>query len=346
MNTVGLSKVTAAEVVILDSNIFIEEAGLTSKDASALKHYLYHQGTQLVVPEVIAEECERTLATVAKGKKRKVEKTLEWLGRFCGRVNGWQAPSDEAIEERAKALAEAHHLGAIVLPEADTVRARAESRNQAERPPSHRDSGLNDCRIWEQCLELLADHDVVFVSADRDFCGHGSHHELHPQLQAEAEEVARGRILIFHSNIESLLSGLRSQLPSIPKEVVFAFIYDAVAVDIQELVSNSGCRPKMVGDVTQILLTTDRPEVIEVRLEVDDRWESPDGTRVADFRLRGSCHYFLADEHLSDLRLSRVALLVTEPDGSVRAVTGSYTNLQAHFYAGASPIQPEPEILG
>ena len=83
------TKVVADEVLVLDSSTFIKEVGLTKEGASALKHYLFHRGTQLVVPEVVAEECERKLATKAKGMKQNVEGNLAWLARFCGRVNGW-----------------------------------------------------------------------------------------------------------------------------------------------------------------------------------------------------------------------------------------------------------------
>ena len=94
----------AGEVLVLDSSTFIEEAGLTSKGASALKHYLYRRGTQLVVLQVVAEECESKLAEIAKGKKQKAEECLGWLARFCDGVGGWRAPSDDEIEERAKLL--------------------------------------------------------------------------------------------------------------------------------------------------------------------------------------------------------------------------------------------------
>ena len=170
--------------------------------------------------------------------------------------------------------------------------------------------------------------------------------KLHPQLQAEAAEVGKGRSLTFRPNMESLLSGLRSQISPIPKEDVFAFMYDAISADVQELQSNSGCQPKADGKVTQTLLTTDQAEVIEVRLEVEDTWESPDGAEVADFRLSGSCHYRLADNQLSDLTPSRVDLLTTQPDGSVRAVKGSYVSIgPLHFSTGPPSIEPEQVTL-
>ena len=334
------------EVLVLDSSTFIEEAGLTSRDASALKHYLYLRGMRLVVPEVVAEQCERNLATIAKGKKDKIEDHLRWLGRFSGGVNGWEPPSDGAIKGRAKQLANANHLGATVLPETDTIRERAEARSRAERPPSHRRPGLDDCRIWEQCLDLLVDHDVVLVSGDSDFCGHQRSDELHPQLRAEAREVASGQSLTFYPNMESLLSELRTERPSIPKEVAFAFVYDEIAADMRDLESDSGCRPKATGDVKQTLLTTDQADVIEVRLEVEDQWESPDGADSCEFRLRGWCRYHLADRRPCDLTVSSMELLITKPDGSVRAAKGSFTRIQALVRTGPQPIEPEPEVLG
>ncbi len=126
------------EVLVLDSSTSIQEAGLTSRGASALKHYLYHRRMKLVVPQVVAEECERRLTDIVRGKKEKIEEWLKWLGRFFGEVNGWQGPNDDAIEKHAKLLANAEHLGAIVLPEPEIIRKRAEARNQAERPPSHK----------------------------------------------------------------------------------------------------------------------------------------------------------------------------------------------------------------
>ena len=339
------TEVRAKEVLVLDSSTFIREAGLTSRGASALKHYLYHRGTRLVVPEIAAEEYERHLIERAKEKKKEIEKHLVWLSRFFGSVSGWPSPSDDAIEERAKMLANAEHLGAIILPETEALRERAEARSQAGRPPSHKRPGLNDCRIWEHCLALLADHDVVFVSGDKDFRKEQSECELHPKLQSEAQKAGTGlHSLTFHPNMASLLSELRAERPSIPKESVFAFVYDALA-DVKALESNSGCRPTATGDVKQTLFTTDQVDILEVRLEVDDKWGNPDGTKVYDFRLRGSCHYRLANHQLCDFTVSSIKLLIPQPDGSVRAVEGSRIYLRTDFSAGIPPIKPKPEIL-
>ena len=332
-------EVTAKELLILDTNTFVAEIGLTSRDGSALKHYLYRRRIQIVVPKVVAEECERNLTRRAIGKRNMIESNLQWLGRFCGRVSGWTAPNDEIIAERATALARADHLGAVVVPETHKVRRRAELRHQAERPPSHRKDELADCRIWEQCLDLLSKYHIVFVSADESFRGHREPDSLHPALQAEADKVAEDRSFSFHRTMECLLSQFKSEIRPIPNAVVFTFVYESIASVLEELKSNSGCEPKGVGEVKQTLLTTDQAEVIEVRLEIADTWE---GTcKTMDFRLRGSCHYLLSEERLCDLAPSSVRLLAQQPDGTVRAMEGSYVGISAHFHAGAPPIHPE-----
>ena len=336
----------AKEILIMDSSTFVREIGLTSRVGSALKHYLFSRGIQLVVPEIVAEECERHLTRRSKGKREHIQDNLHWLSRYFGQVNGWQGPDNETIADRAKALAQAEHLGAVVVPELREVRRRAELRHQYEEPPSHKRSGLPDCRIWEQCLDLLRRYHVVFVSRDDDFCSHTNSDKLHPTLWAEAQDVSGNRRLTFHRTMESLLSELKSEIRTLPNNMVIDFVYESLASAIDELESNSGCRPKRVGQVNQTLLTTDEPSVIEIRLVMTDVWEDADKSKTMDFRFSGSCRYLLVEEKLSELTTYQVGVYSKLPDGSDRAVKGSVVNLSGHMYLGVRPIQPEPEQLG
>ena len=336
-------------MLVLDSSTFIREIGLMSREGSALKHYLYCRGMQLVVPEAAAEEYERNLVNRAKGKVDSIHSHLNWLKQFLGSATGWQAPGQDVIEERAKVIAAGGGLGAlgaILLPETDDVRTRARRRVQAERPPSHRKTAEGDCRIWEQVLDLLADHDVAFVSDDQDFRGHRSPGKLHPTLLVEAEEVRPGRRLTFYPEMKSLLRELRSEIPPIPENAVFRFVYDAISDIVQELMLNSRCRPTSTGMIEQTRLTTDAPAVIEVRLEVKDAWESAEGHASLPFELSGSCHYHLGDNRFSDLKADVVRLSMTEPDGSIRSVKGGHVFLRAGpAYLGAPQIQAERGLL-
>ena len=339
------STIRADEVLVFDSSTFISEIGLMSTRGSALKHYLYSRGTHLVVPQAAAEEYERHLARLATGKIRQIQKELRWLAQFFDGIPGWSAPDDDDTASRAKALAKGDGLEAIVLPETDDCRERAQHRNSLELPPAHLKAGLGDCRIWEQCLDLLSNHDVVFVAADRDFQSRGEGRLLHPLLSAEAAEVGAGRSLTFHADIPSLLLELRSEIPPISDDEIFEFIYKSSPGTMQELHANTLCRPTQTGRIEQTRLATEDREIIEIRLRVEDRWDSPDGATSLPFELSGSCRYHLGTAQLFDLATDVVRLRITEPDGSVRSVKGSRISLRASDSIGAPPIDPQRGTL-
>ena len=333
------------EVLIFDTSTFIAEIGLMSQKGSALKHYLYCRGTKLVVPQAAAEEYERNLTKKAKGKVQQILMDVQWLAQFLRGTSGWTPPGDDLIEERATAVAGGKELGAVFVPESEGARMRAQRRDSAERPPSHRKSGIGDCRIWEQCMELLADYDVVFVATDKDFRSHRNQDELHPVLRAEAEAVGAGRRLTFHPCASSLLEELRSEIPSIPDAMIFEFVYETLSDKVEELAANSECQPTSTGRIEQKRLTTEAPEIIEVRLELTDTWTNSDGTTSLPFELSGSCQYHLGAQRLAELKTEVMRLSITEPDGSRCSVKGSHVSLSAHAWFGAPPIRPEPGIL-
>ena len=94
----------------------------------------------------------------------------------------------------------------------------------------------------------------------------------------------------------------RAEIPPIPDDVVFEFLYREIDGLVHELQSNSGCRATSTGEIKQARFTTNTPELIEVRLEVKDTWLSADGAEVLPFYLTGTCRYHLRDERLADLK--------------------------------------------
>ena len=143
--------------------------------------------------------------------------------------------------------------------------------------------------------------------------------------------------------MESLLSGLRAEIPKLPATEVLAFVYDAIGEALAELETNSGgFQPTLEGTVEQQLFTTDSADVVEVRLKVDDPWRLGEREETLPFRLSGTCRYRLTEHELCDLAVANLGLYETQADGSERAVKGSVVNLSATFYVGARPITPEP----
>ena len=84
---------------------------------------------------------------------------------------------------------------------------------------------------------------------------------------------------------------------------------------------------------------------MEVRLKVTDKWKSAESEetpgvqtdRFVPLRLgRWQTVRPVGNEH---------GLYMEQPDGSERAMKGSYVNLSASVYAGARPIKTEPVVI-
>lgn len=343
-------------MLVLDASTFIREVGLTSREAPALRHYLYRRGTRLVLPQVVVTACAREFVRLAMGKRKAALAALDWLSRFLGEVGGWAAPDEAAIAACANTLARAEAFKPTLLRDSAEIIRRAEERNRDERPPGHRKDSLNDCIIWEHCLSLLHEHDVIFVSADKaDFCGRRAQDRLHPQLRREVDEVERGT-LTFFTDMASLLKDIEKPLPKLPTNRLVAFVYESLADEIAQLEDNSGCRPAASAGratVEQQFFTTAKGQLVEVRLKLKHAWEGPEDVPPHEFRVRGTCQYDLGSDDLSDLSAGRVGLYSKQADGSERATEGSYVRVSAGpIYLGTPPlkgnveaieIQPEPD---
>ena len=341
-----MEKIKAKKVLVLDTSTFISEVGLMSKVATALKYYLFHQDTILVVPQVVTEECERNLKKRVEGKVESVLANLEWLSLFFGSVNGWTPPKDDKIKARVKALARGEAFDADVLNESTALLQRAKERANAELPPSHKKDSLPDCRLWEQCLELLRKHDVIFVSEDQDFCGHKKPMQLHPKLKAEAECVQGGGCLTFHASMNSLLKVLqRDEIPRLDAKKVFPFIYKSVANKVSEIQEKYGCKPEMSGTVEQKFFSTSQYDVVEVRLTVKDCWRNDENDDTFEFNLSGSCQYHLTDGELCNLSMSTIGVNKLLPTGKLEMVLNIAFMKASAYGGGPGPIKPDSVSL-
>ena len=343
----GADRQPGNEVLVFDSSTFLQEVGLTSGKASVLRHYLCAGEMQLMVPQTVVEECERHLKSRAEGKVKSVIDGVGWLARFFGGVDGWKPPAHTQIINRVAALSHGESFMAVVLQDTPELKRRAEERCRAERPPSHKKPSPGDCRIWEHCLELLKDRDVVFVSNDGDFRGHRQPNKLHPQLQVEADAVDSGGVLTFHPGMQPLLSEMKAEVKELPTDTLFEFIYKAAAVEVSELELNSeGYRPTSTGSVEQQLFTTNQADIVEIRLKMKDPWKRPETVEHLAFELSGSCQYHLPSRELRNLSTTRVGLYMADPDGTKRAVKGSSVYLSATLHLGRTLMTPEPYQFG
>ena len=162
-------------------------------------------------------------------------------------------------------------------------------------------------------------------------------------------ELAPGRhyavSTLGNDSIPMVISRVKSEIHPIPDEAIFEFVYREIADKVSELQTNSDCQPTSSGSIKQTRFTTEVPNVIEVRLEVTDIWESLEGVESLPFELSGTCQYNLSDSALTDLKPDVVRLTTTGPDGSPRSVKGSQVSaVGISISTGPPPVKAKQGV--
>lgn len=158
--------------VLLDSNVWVREVGLMSKQASTLRLYMDKYDIRLSLPEVIQAETEQNL--IAKKMRDDVQKARHAhasLLRLFGTLPEWRIPSDDAVAERASRLSQGVDLPVEYLELQPDTALRAARRCIHQRPPAdHRlDRAYKVGLIWEEILNILGVHDLHLVTNDHGF---------------------------------------------------------------------------------------------------------------------------------------------------------------------------------
>lgn len=169
---------------------------------------------EMVVVEHVAHhrhEIERTLTAARK--------SLTSLGRSFGQdlASQLDALSSEAAAQKRRAELESAFT---ILPTPAGAAEEALSREANRLPPAEqvwsdnkgdpvKAHGARDAAIWLTLLDTArtAEHDVWFVSLDKDF----GNDDFHPQLRQEAQDtvgVNAERLKLLHGGVDQLLDEL------------------------------------------------------------------------------------------------------------------------------------------
>ena len=195
--------------------------------------------TFLAIPEILGIELEKHIATTARVLNRDWLRIVQEIYTTTGEGIFSVAASSHDIENAIKARLEDLAVTTI-RPELSLLQVRsALKRINDESPPNGpKNQQAKDSLLWEACVELSAQHVVLFVTFDGGFyrdrrpeCG------LAPNL-ADEDAVKSGRLRVY-STIDALLDyAAPNYRANIPASGIAA-IETAISVAIQPLIQDN-----------------------------------------------------------------------------------------------------------
>ena len=296
--------------LLFDSNVWISQLGLQSANGAAVRCLAMRRDAVLAIPEIVEIEVSERLAERLLDARSKIERGFGVLLPVLGKLGTGNIPTEEQIRESV----------ANVIPDIDVPVRRMEFNLDASRsslrkilkriPPSRTKEQFRDGVIWANCLELLGDGDVYFVSDDRDFymdrkyCG-GLAAEL---IEEVKEQPGTSQVKLFR-NLTELLEEIRQPI-DVDKMEVFRFAREEGSEDIDDILSGNGFATDGSADGNVACFATENADEVYFTFEFRQRCvDSTDaGRRSAVLKLEGSGSLNPVTKDISRIRVSQIRL--------------------------------------
>ena len=319
--------------IVLDSNIWISQVGLQSKNGAAVRHFVRRQNATLVIPEVVELEVEHVLTKQMLDKRRAIEANYRQLLPIMGTLQALHLPSEEKICEAVAA-----RILDLDVPtrrvSLDLHVARSSMLKLIKKqPPSKSKEQFRDAVIWAHCLDLLAEGDVFLVTEDIDFYEQRNYTKgLARELIAEMSACGgKGEVKLLR-NLTDLLQEIRVKTDLDDGEV-FQIVREGQNEMIDELLTAHGF--ELVGEVQGSVdyFATEKAQELYFRFDLSHPCEDAIGAgrRPGVLKIEGLGFLDLETGLAKEVRLSRVRLDYPDwvADGSARGAVFGWAHANA-----------------
>jgi hypothetical protein len=197
-------------LIVLDTNIFLQDISLKSAKSRVLKDFLRKSDSHVVLPEIIELELLAHLERELSRQYDIAKRALGWVKDLSSlhipplpKLDVRQAAHDRLHSiSRALRVAYTRNIAPIRGEYLREVIRRAVRR---ERPCSDRGEEMRDAVIWLGLLDLRANVDrihVAFISANtKQFADENG--RLHPDLEGEADQ--RGVEVHYYPGLDEFI---------------------------------------------------------------------------------------------------------------------------------------------
>jgi hypothetical protein len=195
--------------IVIDSNIWISELGLSTAKGLAAQFFIKKQEATIAIPEVVRREVEINIKNSLSVHCENIKKSHRQLLSIFGKLKEVVLPDENQINECAKTVFDRVSANKISIPFSIESATQSLDKVIEGLPPSGpKNQQFKDGVIWADCLALLENNNVVLVTEDKAFFQNKQFEKgLAENLRKEASERPN-HIQIF-SSITDLLEKIQ-----------------------------------------------------------------------------------------------------------------------------------------
>ena len=302
--------------VVLDSNIWISELGLSSTLGAATRFYLKRNKATLAVPEVVKLESERNLKNRLDEYILSIRKSHSNLLSIFGRLKEVVLPGEKEINELIDSLFSNLNVEYIEIPFSLESARSSFFKTIDKVPPSDKSQQFKDGVLWADCLNLLKEQDVHLVTEDKAFYQDRQYTKgIAKNLEAEVGENSNK--LYLYNSLHDLLKTMKSDIKISSRDLLQSFL-SKNSESVNRTLERVGFE---IGTIKEQVITsyaTESPSLLYVEFELLITCNSviDDGRSNGQLILKGDGQLDLESGSYSELRNYGEEFLYDSAEGS------------------------------
>ena len=325
--------------VVFDTNIWFSQLGLTTRNGAAVRFFLRQRDAKVAIPEVVSLEVTQNLVERLKEQKRKMEEAHQTLLSIFGAMTELSVPSNQEIEARVSSLLTNIDVPYVEIPFSLAATKASMKKIFDNKSPSRVKEQFKDGVTWANCLDLLKDTDVFFVTNDSAFYNTTNKTRdpvIDEDLRLELNSYTN--TLKLFRNLDQLLDELHADVV-IDRDAVARTVFKKQSADIEDILASTGFR---IDGAAEILL---KPYITEVATQINFSFElgqrctdaTQDRREEALLQFSGEGFFHTSTKCVDRLSVSRVKFRYTDTAGEAK--NRGFVNVAMHASLGLPTIQ-------
>lgn len=306
--------------VVLDTNIWLSEFGLRSPLGAVTRLFIRQKNARIALPAVVRLEAEHQFRYQLRDFIAKLHDNHRQLLTIFGSLKELVLPDDAAVEGKVVEIFTNVGVDLVEIP-FSLPSARSSFLKTIDKvPPSDKTQEFKDGVLWADCVALLQDDDVSFVSRDKAFYqGRDFSKGLSANLAGEIRGAPHS--LTLFSSLSDLLISVRTRVPIDDNLLVQTFLTKH-RESIDDVLTGNGFQLGHSRQVSKILYATENPSIvsIEFTIEYEATEVAGDGRMNGILTLRGDGVFETKSGTFNELRNFGEHLTFQLSDGSTREV--------------------------
>ncbi|NLB56352.1 MAG: DUF4935 domain-containing protein, partial [Lentisphaerae bacterium] len=298
---------------------------------AAVRFFIKQRNAQLALPEVVRLEVERNFRKNLKECVGKVRKNHRQLLAVFGKLKEVVLPNDAAIESKIAEIFSGVG-GELLQVDFSFESARSSFLKTVEGlpPSSDQNQQFKDGVLWSDCIRLLEQDDVFFVTSDSAFF-HKRNYEEGLAKNLLAETIGKAHQLKTFRSLGDLLTGIKTEVVIDEALLVESFMNQHGQL-VDDMLGRNSFSLEKAPDLKKTLYATELPTVLYIEFAIDFPCSdlSDQGRTEAVFHLNGTGSYDVESGKYDESRFTGQELDFLLADGT--------TSQSANIIIGAASI--------